>query len=271
MLLLLSTHYRLKHSIVKWTSKVSTAGSIDTNMIKTGSNGEAQANCILLDYSVISEVSSEITAEMDDGLEWKFQMWMICKPCWRVVRAEGPSSHGEREGVAPSGFAGGGGDASPRNSEAQGDARRRRWASRTSRRPNTPPTEPSSAETAGSNVPSVILPKADQSLVRSVKAKAVTRGIDRLSSTGQEEKSSVRDAIVAPATAIGIVKENASNMKKEEKKKARAPSRDFPRKRTLPNLLPRTEDNGSEIDRIKSEEMAIFFSKSAMAIKLERI
>jgi len=48
-----------------------------------------------------------------------------------------PSSHGEREGVAPSGFAGGGGDASPRNSAAQGDAKRRRWASRTSHCPNT--------------------------------------------------------------------------------------------------------------------------------------
>jgi len=139
MLLLLSTHYRLKHSIVKWTSKVSTAGSIDTNMIKTGSNGEAQANCILLDYSVISEVSSEITAEMDDGLEWKFQMWMICKPCWRVVRAEGPSSHGEREGVAPSGFAGGGGGVSPRNSAAHGETDRRRCVPRTRSWPDTKP------------------------------------------------------------------------------------------------------------------------------------
>jgi len=32
---------------------------------------------------VISYVLLEITSEMYDSLEWKFQMWMFCEPCWR--------------------------------------------------------------------------------------------------------------------------------------------------------------------------------------------
>jgi hypothetical protein len=111
----------------------------------------------------------------------------------------------------------------------------------------------------------------NQSMLRRVMASAVTRGIDRLSSIGREEKSSVRDAMKAPATAIGREKENTRNMRNEAAKKVIVPSRDFPNKCTLPNRLPSREDRGSAMERIKRDEMAIFFSKKVMVIRPERI
>jgi hypothetical protein len=123
--------------------------------------------------------------------------------------------------------------------------------------------------------PSIILNIAsicgNQSLVRRVRANAVTRGIDRLSSMGREEKSSVRDAMTAAAAATGREKENIRKIKNETMKKVNVPSRDFSRKRTLPNLLPTREDSGSAMERIKRDETAIFFSKNMIVIRPERI
>ena len=91
-----------------------------------------------------------------------------------------------------------------------------------------------------------------------------------MSSMGREEKSSVSDAMIAPATAIGIEKENILNIKNEVAKKIIDPSRDFPNKRTLPNLLPSRDDRGSAMERIKRDEMAIFFLKKIIVIRPER-
>ena len=104
-----------------------------------------------------------------------------------------------------------------------------------------------------------------------VKATPVARGMDRLSSINREEKSSVRDAMTAPAVAMGIEKENTRNIKNATIKKVIVPSRDFPRKRTLPNLPPMKEDRGSAMERTKSDETAIFFSKEIIVIRPERI
>jgi hypothetical protein len=123
--------------------------------------------------------------------------------------------------------------------------------------------------------PSIILSIAsicgNQSRVRRVKANAVTRGMDRLSSMGREEKSSVRDEMTAAAAATGREKENTRNIKNETTKKVNVPSRDFPNKCTLPNLPPSREDRGSAMERIKRDETAIFFSKNMIVIRPERI
>ena len=100
---------------------------------------------------------------------------------------------------------------------------------------------------------------------------AVTRGIDRLSSIKREEKSSVIEAMIAQMMTAVREKENKRNIKKETIKKVAVPSRDFPNRRTLPNLLPIREDKGSAMERIKRDGTAIFFSKNRMVIRPERI
>ena len=86
----------------------------------------------------------------------------------------------------------------------------------------------------------------------------------------REEKISVRDEMTAQAMAIGKLKEKRRNMQREDKRKASVPSKDFFRKRTLPNLLPIIDASGSEMERTKSEATAISFSKNAIVINPER-